>query len=529
VSTAELHTYGVADGSATPRRGGTLVVGWEQEPPCLVNDWVQVGYLSRQYLDNLVGASANGGVVPWLATSWDVTNGGKTYAFHLKPDVKFTNGQRLTGQAVAQNFDNWFDNANSPNYNGYLALMIQSYLKSWKATGPLTFVVNLKRPDVYLLSALSTYPGGIQSPKAVARGAAANCQDPIGTGAFEVVKWNHGQDVVLKRNPDYNSPPANAANKGPAYFNQVIWKFISDDETRWASLQSGESNVIYNVPATDWASAQQQYHILQYITSGTPNRLLLTTQWGPFKDRRVREAFAYAADGPADVKAVYQGEVQFNGNGTESPSTPGYDTALSNPFAYSPATANKLLTEAGWTGRNSSGYRTKDGKTLTLTLIYAEDINATADDVDLFQILQQQEKAVGIDLVLKPLPVSSYWSGGGDNQPNGTWDLETWYDVDRTSDTLVVDAGQDPLGEGVTPSIKRQFDKLTTELTQTSNPSVSARIAGEAQTLVVKDAVSVFGTVPLTVTLAISPKVHGIWLEPDVGEPVLSDGYFAAS
>ncbi|HEY1700642.1 MAG TPA: ABC transporter substrate-binding protein [Trebonia sp.] len=524
-STTELHTFGLAATSATPEHGGTLTVGWEEEPPCLVNDWVQVGYLSRQYLDNLVGASSNGGVVPWLATSWKVTNDRTTYTFALKPHVEFTDGTPLTAQSIADNFDNWFGNPSSPNYNGYLALMFASDLRSWKATGPLTFQVNLKAPDQYFLSALSTYPGGIQSPQAVARGPAENCQDPIGTGPFEVVKWNRGVDVILKRNPDYDSAPANAANQGPAYLSEVVWKFISDDETRWASLQTDESQVIYDVPATDWSEAEKEYQIEQYITAGTPNRLLLATQWGPFKDVRVRKAFEYAFNGPSAVQAVYQGELQFNGNGTESPSTPGYDDVLANPFPYNPAEASKLLDEVGWTGRNAAGYRTKDGKALVLRLVYSEDINATEEDVDLFQLMQQEEKAVGIDLELVPLSSDTYWQSGS-NQPAGTWDLEQWYDVDRTSDTLVVDAAEGS-AEGVIPSSSATIEALAEELTLATATAKTDAIAARIQTIIVKQDAAVLGEEPLPVTLAISPKVHGLWLEPDVGEPVLSDAYYA--
>jgi peptide/nickel transport system substrate-binding protein len=523
-STAALHTYGLPATSATPERGGTLTVGWEEEPPCLVNDWVQVGYLSRQYLDNLVGASSDGGVVPWLATSWKVTNDRTTYTFSIKPHVEFTDGTPLTAQSIADNFDNWFGNPSSPNYNGYLALMVASDLKSWKATGPLTFQVNLKEPDQYFLSALSTYPGGIQSPGAVARGPAENCQDPIGTGPFEVVKWNRGVDVILKRNPHYDSAPANAKNQGPAYLSEVVWKFISDDETRWASLQTSESQVVYDVPATDWSQAKKEYQIEQYITGGTPNRLLLATQWGPFKDVRVRKAFEYAFNGPSAIQAVYQGELQYNGNGTESPSTPGYDDALANPFPYNPAEANKLLNEAGWTGRNSAGYRTKDGTALVLRLVYSEDINATEEDVDLYQLMQQEEKAVGIDLELVPLSSDTYWQSGSD-QPAGTWDLEQWYDVDRTSDTLVVDAAEGS-AEGVIPSSSARIQALAKKLTLATTTAQTDAIAAQIQAIIVKQDAAVLGEEPLPVTVAISPKVHGLWLEPDVGEPVLSGVYY---
>jgi peptide/nickel transport system substrate-binding protein len=217
--------------------------------------------------------------------------------------------------------------------------------------------------------------------------------------------------------------------------------------------------------------------------------------------------------------------VRFNGNGTEAPSTPGYDKTLNNPFPYSPATAGKLLDEAGWTARDGDGYRTKDGRRLALRLVYAEDVNATTDDVNLYQVLQAQEKKVGIDVALTPLSASTYWQGGS-TQPDGTWDLQQWYDVDRDSDTLVVDAAEGAT-EGVIASSAPELEGLTAQLSRTTDAAARDRIAAQIQNIIVTRDVAVLGTVPLPVTLAINPKVHGLWLEPDVGEPVLSDAYFA--
>jgi len=444
--------------------------------------------------------------------------------------VKFTDGTPLTAQAVVDNFNSWFT-SNPATYNGYAESEIGDVYKNAVATGPLTVQVNLNQPYYYLLSVLSQYAMGIQSPKAMSRGATAECQDPVGTGPFTVVKWNHGVDVILKRNPNYNSWPADAVHKGPAYVNGIVWKFIADDTTRYASLESGENDVVYNVPAVDWASAHQSYQVLQYNTGGNPYRLQLATQWGPFTSLQVRQAFAYGMNRPQAVAAAYLGSREYNGNGALGASTPTYDAALANNYAYNPAEANKLLNEAGWTGRNAQGYRTKDGKELTIVLPYGLDMNVTQDDLSFFQIIQQEEKRVGFNLVLQSVPPATFFSSGaGWPGIKDKFNVLPWYWVGRTPDAMhVVWAptiqGQ-PNVNNVTGYQTPQLASLITDLDSTSSATLRQKYSYEIQNLVVKNALAL-GISPLEVNLAVTPKLHDVWLRDDVGEPVFSDAYFS--
>ena len=102
----------------------------------------------------------------------------------------------------------------------------------------------------------------------------------------------------------------------------------------------------------------------------------------------------------------------INPNGALGSSTAWYDQKAADAYPYDPAKANQLLNAAGWTKRNAQGYRTKDGAELTLTLPYGLDMNATQDDVNFFQIVQQEEKKVGINLVLEPVPAATFFSSG---------------------------------------------------------------------------------------------------------------------
>ena len=97
-----------------PRGGGTLVFATEREPLCLdphvYGDMPQV-YIAEQYLDRLVSMDEQGMLHPWLATSWEVADGGLTYIFHLRHAVTFTDGTRFDATAVKRNLDHMVDPA----------------------------------------------------------------------------------------------------------------------------------------------------------------------------------------------------------------------------------------------------------------------------------------------------------------------------------------------------------------------------------------------------------------------------------
>jgi peptide/nickel transport system substrate-binding protein len=520
-----------ASGSSTPRQGGTINVAWQQEPPCLYGEWVQIGYLSQQYLEELVAPGPNGSVLPWLANSWQVSNGGKTYTFQLRKNVKFTDGTPFNAAAVVYNFKSWF-NPNPATYNGYAESEIGSVYKNAVATGPMTVQVNLNAPYRYFLSVMAQYALGIQSTKAIAQGPAKDCEKPIGTGPFEVVRWNHGQDVVLTRNPNYNSWPADALHKGPAYVNGIDWKFVPDDTTRYASLQSGQNDVVYNIPAPDWSAAQQSYQVLRYNTGGNPFRFVLETKWGPTADVRVRQAFAYAMNRPTAVAAAYEGTRIYNPNGALGSSTGWYDQKAADAYPFDPAKANQLLDAAGWTTRNAQGYRTKDGAELTLTLPYGLDMNVTQDDVNFFQIVQQEEKKVGINLVLEPVPAATFFSSGkGWPGVPGKFNILPWYWVGRTPDAMHIvlskDIGDQANVNNVSQYSSPELNSLLNKLLYSPSTAERQQAAYSIQELVVNDQALEIGISPLEVNLAVTPKLHDVWLRDDVGEPVFSDAYFS--
>ncbi|MGY4498126.1 ABC-type transport system substrate-binding protein [Bradyrhizobium sp. GM24.11] len=282
-----------SDGSL--KRGGVIRYGHFQEPPCLFGGRVQQWYLQRQYSDNLVARSEDGKIVPWLATSWKISGDEKVYTFEIKPDVKFTDGTPLYARAVAENINGWLGN-DPDRRNPTAAPYLEDSFESATAVAPLTLRITLKTPFQPLLNVLAQSSQGILSPTSLKRGLAVNCNSPVGSGPFIVEKWNHGQNVVFRRNPDYNSAPGNAKHQGPAYVDGIDWRFLSDQTVRYGSLLTGESDVVYDVPAVAWKDANSRFTVLRHITGGTPLRLALYTARPPFDDVLVRQAFAHSAD-----------------------------------------------------------------------------------------------------------------------------------------------------------------------------------------------------------------------------------------
>lgn len=511
-----------SSGGGAEVQGGTIVYGHEQEPPCLYGGWLQQAYIDRNILDSIVTEAGDGSIKPWLATSWTVSADGLAYDFTLKPGVKFTDGTPLDAQAVADNFAYWEKGGNSTSQ-----VSIDPYFKAAKALDATHLEVTLNKPYLPLLTMLTQGYFGIQSPTALKRSAAQNCDDPIGSGAFVVKQWNHGQDVILTKNPDYTSWPSTAKHQGPAIVDEVDWKFLSDPIERYASLTTGESNVIYDIPTVDWKSAQAQFQVTQYITPGKPVSLYLNTIQGVFTDKLVRQAFAYGADRKAAVQAGFHGVVPYEGNPSVSQATPGYDASVATAYAYNPDQANTLLDQAGWSAKNSAGYRTKNGAELDVRLAYPAGSVFTSEGATVLQILQQQWKQVGFNVTLIPETQAETFAGKFSSPDS--YDAQPWYWTSPSPAILwIVWRPNTKADPNYNNSSFYNNDQLSSFI-QSGNGAATTAAAysdyGQAQQLI-QDQAAAVGLYTQTSSIAVARNLHDVWLEKSQGEPVFEDAYF---
>ncbi|GAA4764064.1 ABC transporter substrate-binding protein [Microbacterium gilvum] len=391
--------------------GGTLVYATgDAEPTCLdphVGGNYPQALLSSQYLEPLFGRDADGAIQPWLASGWEVSEDGLTWDIALRDDVVFTDGTPFDAEAVVVNIEHLQD-PNTASSTGYLAV---EQIDEVEIVDDHAVRLHLSAPKSALLEALSQPWTAMESPAGLARGQEENCLAPVGTGPFVVDEWVPQQRVTLVRNDDYVSTNPTADHDGPAYLDGIEWRFIPDAATRQAALASGEVDVVDNPLPSDIVAAEGLG--LTHIDAPRPassNRIELNTAQAPFDDVRVREAFIRAADPTPGIDTLFLGTAERSFSPLSSVEPLAYsDESL---FATDPDAADALLDEAGWTERDDDGVRMKDGARLTVRFPVSTN-QSTAAEQSLFQQIQANTAAVGFDVVLSPVDLSTWYGALG--------------------------------------------------------------------------------------------------------------------
>ncbi|WP_211343429.1 ABC transporter substrate-binding protein [Lampropedia puyangensis] len=371
--------------SALQNQSDTLVYLHSIEPKSLYQWWTQAEYPRRQILDSLVYLDGEQKLRPWLAKSWKQE--GSVWTFTLRDDVVFTDGSKLDADTVAKNFNFWLKISTS---------VPDSFFKEAKVIDAHTIAFHTTVAQPWLPDLLSSTAFGINSSPSLDRDLKEIGENPIGSGPFTLKEWKRGEEIILERNDAYQWGPE-GTHGGPAYLKTVRWKFVPDANARWLALEKGEADLIQEPPSVKWQEAQGKYLTSQRLAPGRNQTLSLNVEAGPFADKRIRQAFAYASNRQQIVQSVFRGAIPFEGNGAYSQTTQDY-LDLNSEYGYNPAKAIELLEEAGYTKLNAEGYRVNsDGKVLEVVFpLYPTVVNA--EGVIAAQALQAEVKKVGIKL-----------------------------------------------------------------------------------------------------------------------------------
>src|SRR5258708_35198101 len=127
---------------------------------------------------------------------------------------------------------------------------------------------------------------------------------PVGTGPFMVKEWVPKSHGTLVRNPDYAWPPATAAHRGPAYLDEITWRFVLEATTRTAVLTTGEAQIAEDLSYADVAGLERNpdVRILRGVPAGTPWTIFPNVQRFPTNDPAVRRALHHAISKDAIVR-----------------------------------------------------------------------------------------------------------------------------------------------------------------------------------------------------------------------------------
>lgn len=376
--------------------GGTLVFGVENNDfggfdpiqsrgfaPC---DAIANGTI----LERLFDLDANQELVPVLGLSAEASSDGKVWTIPLRQGVLFHDGTPFTADAVV---DHWMRLLNPENrFRGRQALQpIQSVEK----IDDHTVAFHLAYPWIlfpHVLASPRTATTTIPSPKAVAEGT--HHRAPVGTGPFRFEKWEPSNAFTVVKNPDY-------WRKGMPYLERIVFRFMPDHQTRWASLQAGDIDAMWidRGGIIRQAMGDTAMTVLDEEDKGA-EIILLNTSKPPLDDPRVRQALAHAWNQAHYVKFGYQDCIPV----VEHPFGPGVACPHSGYRAYDPEAAKRLLAEYG--------------KPVQLECLHSD----TQRGREAGAVLQQLCKQVGIEI----RPVGLAFGPVIQKVVKGDYQMSTW-------------------------------------------------------------------------------------------------------
>ena len=407
---------------AQAKPGGKLVFAARQDIDTLdphITNRAATRKILIQFTDTLTVINPKDGkVLPGLAESWEVARDGKSYTFRLRKNVKFHDGTPLDAAAVKATLDRTQEPLGAPG-------VARAFLGPYEGADVVdshTVRVRFKQPYAPFLRMAALSPLAPLSPSAVQKLGQDFGRKPVGTGPFMVKEWVPKSHVTLVRNPDYNWSPSLAAHRGPAYLEEITWRFVPEATTRTAVLQTGEANIAEDLSYADVAALERSadLRILRGVPAGTPWAIYPNVQRFPTNDPAVRRALHHAISKDAVVRVVFHGQSQSAGSLIQPP-TPGYAPLAKELFPYDPARAKKILDDAGWKA-GGDGLRVKDGKRLEILWIFGTNNGYE----EMAPLVQGMAREVGIDVQLREQPRVQMYEAWRKNE-HGIGELNWWF------------------------------------------------------------------------------------------------------
>jgi peptide/nickel transport system substrate-binding protein len=342
--------------------------------------------VTDQMFNGLVGLDAEMNPVPELAASWDMTDEGRTYTFHLRPDVVWHDGVPFSSTDVKFTFEEAL-----LKYHSRTRAALTAVLAAIETPDAHTVVFRFRQPYGPFLQRLDVVEASIL-PKHLFEGrdvlSAPTNLSPVGTGPFRFNKYQKGEFVELKRNPHY-------FRAGLPKLQRLVFRVLPSTMTAVMALERGEVDYVPTVPGPELSRLQSISGVtVAHGTGGSGGSfcqdvLIPNLTRPPFSSRDVRRAFYTALDRRFIVDRVYFGQGTPSTGPISRKLTWAYSPNVTT-YPTDPARAQRLLDEAG--------YRRKpDGNRLSVTFTHP------IASARLGQVVREQLKKVAVDVALEPL------------------------------------------------------------------------------------------------------------------------------
>lgn len=335
--------------------------------------------------DVLVEYEGEGKIAPSLAQSWEVSDDGNTYTFHLRHQVKFSDGSPLNSAAVK------FSLERAVGREENATLEISRLLKKIETPDDYTVVLTFKETATQVLYELSqARPFRIMSPNAVTPAGNVNGEfhQAIGTGPWKIGSYQQGVETVLVANEFY------WLEKPSEY--SLVFRVITDPQARVLALQSGEVDLaggeVGNIPAESLSVFQNNDKYVVETGASTMSYFLVINQNNAvLADKNIRQAINYGndtskfADGSGKpVKGLFQEKVAFV-------------TDDNQPFyPYDPEKAKQLIAASGYEWNEKKQLYEKDGQVLQLRLVIQTE--EYPEWKEMAEIFQDNMKQIGVQI-----------------------------------------------------------------------------------------------------------------------------------
>jgi peptide/nickel transport system substrate-binding protein len=371
-----------------------------------VNASSELGIPLTGVYDTLVYQDPDTGeFIPGLAERWDISDDGQIYTFYLRRDVTFHDGTPFNAAAVQVNLERI---ANPDTASQKAVFMLGPYQRT-AVVDDYTVQIHLSRPYAPLLDALSQVYLGMASPAALERWGADYQFHQVGSGPFEFVAYVPNDHLTLARNPDYAWGPPLFEHQGPPYLDQVEFRFLVDAATRAPALETGEVDVMGEVPPRDAVRLDESDVFVLHAVPipGQPAQFFFNTQLAPLDDLAVRQALLYATDRETIVRTIFL-DTSPVAYGPLSAATRSYDPTVRDFYPYDRDQAAALLDETGWRDSDGDGVRDRDGLPLQLTMA----LGGWGFNPDMAQLLQAQWAQLGVQLDAEVMPYPALLEAG---------------------------------------------------------------------------------------------------------------------
>lgn len=362
-------------------------------------------YAQEMLYETLVNITADG-YEGCLAESWDISDDGKTYTFHIRDGVKFSDGEVCDANAIKANFDAIIENKDRHTW-----LEMMNLLVGVSAPDDKTFVIELSEPYYPLLTELGvTRPFAMISPKAMKDGSTKDGVNAyIGTGPYVLTDFVTDEYAIFEANENYWGEQPK--------IKKITVKVIPDNQTRILALEKGEIDMIFGKNMID-ADAINQYtgndKFTVSLSDPTSTRqIVLNTTRDVLADKEVRQALQHATNKQAISDGIFYG-LEQPADTLFAKTVPYCDIDL-ELYAYDVELAQSMLDEAGWVV-GADKIREKDGQKLNIDLLYNSD---SVTEKAIAEYLQSEYQKIGISLNIHGEEEQSY----RDNMKAGNFDM----------------------------------------------------------------------------------------------------------